>query len=62
METFLNTVWVTLLAPLIVAIAVTTYSEWLTRKKNKQGKKDGGHRPFLMPFWDLYKHCSTTYW
>lgn len=35
METFLNTVWVTLLAPLIVAIAVTTYSEWLTRKRKK---------------------------
>ena len=35
METFLNIIWVPLLAPLIVAIAVTTYSEWLARKRKK---------------------------
>lgn len=35
METFINIVWVPLLAPLIVAIAVTTYGEWLARKRKK---------------------------
>lgn len=35
METFFNTVWVPLLAPLIVAIAVATYSEWLVKKRKK---------------------------
>lgn len=35
METFLNIIWVPLLAPLIVTIAVTTYSEWLARKRKK---------------------------
>lgn len=35
METFLNIIWVPLLSPLIVAIAVTTYSEWLARKRKK---------------------------
>lgn len=35
MEIFVNVIWVPLLAPLIVAIAVTTYGEWLARKRKK---------------------------
>ncbi|MDU0852039.1 MULTISPECIES: type I toxin-antitoxin system Fst family toxin [Veillonella] len=35
MEELFHTLWGTLLAPLIVALAVTTYSYWLNNKNKK---------------------------
>lgn len=32
MESFLYFVWVPLLAPILVGIAISTYSDWLKRK------------------------------
>ncbi|MFQ9357440.1 MAG: type I toxin-antitoxin system Fst family toxin [Veillonella parvula] len=49
MQELFYALWGTLLAPIIVALVVTTYSYWLNNKnKNKQEKGRAATRPF---FW-----------
>ncbi|MFR5650761.1 MAG: type I toxin-antitoxin system Fst family toxin [Veillonella parvula] len=61
MQELFYALWGTLLAPIIVALVVTTYSYWLNNKnKNKQEKGRAATRPFFGYIAGNFIH-STTY-